>query len=309
MTDLTKARQYADPWGGVEQEIAPERVRQWGRDIVERPISIGLPGMYFTAGQDPEGRRRLLQTEEAPEGARTFDPAMGLITEAQAIKGGASWAMGKANVRMAKGWMKKAVNAMRKADTEDVTGNVKVFPKEVWQRIRKIYSGGRHPQHGNISGALEHHPGLSKELDEWSIWLNTRVADPSTMTHEGAHVASQLFGEWAEQSGKSGAFSKLRRLWGRMKHDAQTLEGTLQLRGNQDLAERVYKLNPDEVFARRFAEAVDEGLEFVDATKFAVHEVRANMKFSREAMEEAVEWLNTQGVGMTNPYYFGGFEK
>ncbi len=310
MADLTKAREYADPWGGVEQEIAPERVKQWGRDIRDRPVSIGLPGMYFTAGKDPQGRRRLLQSEEAPKGAATFDPMLGLITEAQGIKQVTDFASRRAATRLQRGMPKEAAAALKQTDIEDFTSIIKQFPKKMLDKIRKIYFGERHSLHGHVAGAVEHHPGLTSSMDDFSVWLNTRFADPSTLAHEGGHVVSSMLGEWAEQAGRKTAFGKLRNTWGRMKHDSQSLELYLQKAGNTRLAERVYNVMPDEVFARRFDEAIAEGIDFREAIKFGVHEVRANMKYSKEAIADAIDWLNkNKDMSMTTPHYFGKFRK
>jgi len=64
----------------LDEETPTQRLFNWSKDAFDRPVSIGLPGMYFTPGEDELGRSRILQTAEPPKGASTFDPLMELTT-------------------------------------------------------------------------------------------------------------------------------------------------------------------------------------------------------------------------------------
>ncbi len=296
MTDLKDMREI-DPWSAVEY---PEGTGE----AVGKYLS---PGEFLKRGTwplfDEEYRNRPLPTNV--EDIQMDEPMVPSISMPMALSQGRAFAAAKTASRLKKGVSPQAASIMERVEQADVAANIRAFPKQMWERVKQLYHGERHPTMGNIAGALEHHPGVTSSLDEWSVWLNTRFADPNTLTHEGAHVASQLFGEWAEQAGKSGPFARLRKTWGRMKRDAQTLEGTLSMNGNPTLAERVYNLNPEEVFARRFAEAIEEGMNFAEATKISVHTVRSNMNHSRDAISDAVDWLNkNRNAGITLPHYY-----
>jgi len=296
--DLTRARQYADPWGGVDEEIAPERVKQWGRETLERPISVGLPGMYFTPGQDEQGRRRIFKTEEAPKGAATFDPMMGLITESQALGAVRGIMRNRFSKWSPKNWGKSALamketRAIEQLDMEDL---VKKMPEGLWARIKAFGRTARHPTAGKKYAGLHTTPAGKGRAD---IWVDPHGMDPAgSMTHEVGHEASDAFLEWSRKQflGKfnpnapagqrfakvrPGAFAKLRKEWGEISADMRYLRDSQP--GVSKLSKsRLYDLNPDEIFANRFTDALNEGMDFRESVKIAAHEVKANLSASRD---------------------------
>jgi len=294
-----------DPWEAVEY---PPEFKRAAKEYVQ-PKSFLRRGLYPAL----EPKKAMPSWEDMISGKADAEidmPMAPAISLPMARLGGRSlmrrrWAPG---TRSMSDTARRELKSFEKLDMDDIIKNV---PEGLWKRIKRFTSTSRHPKYGTDYGGLhtlEPSAGLGSKARA-DIWVNPHGSDPIGVTaHEVGHEASDAFLEWSRKeflgnfrpgapgSGakfsitKPGPFAKLRKEWGEIAADMKHLETRVNPKGHG--ATELYRLNPDEIFANRFSDAMVEGMGFNEAVKFGVHEVRANLSRSRDAVNKINKYLN-----------------
>ncbi len=251
MTDLSKARQYADPWGGVEEEFAPESVRRAGAAVKEyvQPRSFLRRGFYPALEPDrPMPSWEDMISGKADEG---LDQPTVSMLPAKGLKELRHLQKLKTQHRLRTGWSRTAAGAVHKMELRDIREAVNAIPRRMWDRIRSIKKLKGDPKDAralhSTAGSLE--PGI----DTADVWFHPEAWEPQDILHEiVGHEGSEVVGEVVEKIGNRVPNLKAFRLWWDEIHgEMNVLQRWLKREGGDaGIANRVYRKSPDEIFSR-----------------------------------------------------------
>lgn len=317
--DLTKMRDrpVGSPYGfSMKRFEPPEKERAAFMENVkgafQRPISVGIPGMYFTPAQTAEGPR-LLKSGELPEGYAALDPlsfGVGALTRAKGLKA-MRRLIKKDTQRMLKAgrYPKQAVLAGHRVRLAEAKKAAEDIPEWMWGRVEDVVE-----ETGTTSGAHRVRPSIDPAMREVDIGLNPDIFDYQTVMHElVGHEGSAAIRQHFTRPGAPKGLKRFGRWWGHAKDEMKAMEAALE---NADLtieAERLYKWNPDEIYSTAVAGKMDKGMGLADAKKAAAKEMykhRYEIMFNvKRGLESIRELAAARGVDIDVGYYLGQYYK